>query len=103
VRVLNRRELLLLGINRRTRSVELSCEFLYMKYCDSQLDNSTQELFERLDSELRAVDHLVLVNTSWLASEPFREQLEPLLNSIRARGGQVRYAGEATKARKQVR
>ena len=68
-----------------------------MKYCDSQLDNSTQELFERLDSELRAVDHLVLVNTSWLASEPFREQLEPLLNSIRARGGKVRYAAEPTK------
>ena len=100
MRVLNRRELLLLGINRRTRSVELSCEFLYMKYCDSQLDNSTQELFERLDSELRAVDDLVLVNTSWLASEPFREQLEPLLNSIRARGGKIRYSTEPTKTSK---
>jgi hypothetical protein len=71
-----------------------------MKYCDSQLDNSTQELFERLDSELRAVDHLVLVNTSWLASEPFREQLEPLLNTIQARGGQVRYSSEPTKTSK---
>jgi hypothetical protein len=100
VRVLNRRELLLLGINRRTRSAELSCEFLYMKYCDSQLDNSTQELFERLDAELRAVDHLVLLNTSWLASEPFREQLEPLLNSIRARGGKISYSSEPTKSSK---
>ena len=71
-----------------------------MKYCDSQLDNSTQELFERLDAELRAVDRLVLVNTSWLASEPFREQLEPLLNSIRARGGKIRYSTEPTKTSK---
>lgn len=71
-----------------------------MKYCDSQLDNSTQELFERLESELREVDHLVLVNTSWLGSEPFREQLEPLLHSIRARGGKISYSSESTKPSK---
>ena len=51
VETLNRRALLLLGIDRRNRSVELSCERLYMKFCDSHLDISTLELFERLEIE----------------------------------------------------
>ncbi|MBZ5643090.1 MAG: hypothetical protein LAO19_10050 [Acidobacteriia bacterium] len=94
---MNRRELLLLAVNRRTRSVELSCERLYMNYCDSQLDNTTQEFFERLESELRVVDDLHLMDTAWLASAEFRERLEPLLNSIRARGGRVTRSTEPIK------
>ena len=86
---MNRRELLLLGINRKTRSVELSCEWLYMKFCDSQLDNSTAELFERLDLELKGVDDLWLLDTAWLASQEFKDRLEPLLATIRERGGRV--------------
>ena len=93
---LNRRELLLLGLNRKTRSVELSCERLYMKYCDSQLDNSTQELFERLESELGDIDDLRLVDTAWLASQEFRDRLEPLLNFVRARGGRVSPSTKST-------
>jgi hypothetical protein len=86
---MNRRDVLTLGINRKARSVELSCERLYMKFCDSRLDNTTQELFERLEAELRHVDYLVLVDTAWLASEDLRQRLEPLLVSVRARGGRV--------------
>jgi hypothetical protein len=96
VPTVNRRELLLLGINRRTRSVELSCERLYMKFCDSQLDNSTADLFERLALELKAVDHLRLCDTAWLASREFSDQLEPLLISIRARGGRVTHSSKST-------
>jgi hypothetical protein len=99
---LNRRDLLLLGINRRIRSVELSCERLYMKYCDSQLDNSTQELFERLEYELRTADNLRLVDTNWLACQGFRDRLEPLLISVRARGGQVTYSNESARSSKYV-
>ena len=102
MQTLNRRDLLLLGISRRTRSIELSCERLYMKYCDSQLDNSTQELFERLEFELRSVDNLQLVDTNWLACQGFGDRLEPLLISVRARGGQVTYSNESTRSSKYV-
>jgi hypothetical protein len=65
-----------------------------MKFCDSQLDNSTHELFERLEIELRGVDNLRLVDTSWLTSQCLRDRLEPLLISIRARGGRVTHSSE---------
>ncbi len=87
----------MLGIHRRARSVELSCEQLYMKFCDSHLDDTTQELFERLESELRSAEHIELVDTSWLASQDFRERLEPLLISVRARGGRVTLSSESAK------
>lgn len=91
---MNRRDLILLGTNplgtnRKVRSVELSCERLYMQFCDSHLDNTTQELFERLEGELRGVDELRLVDSTWLAREDLRQQLEPLLGSVRACGGRV--------------
>jgi hypothetical protein len=86
---MNRRELLLLGIHRKRRSVELSCERLYMKYCDSRLDDTTGELFERLDLELREAAHVVLTDTAWLASEEFSRRIQPLLDSVRSRGGSV--------------
>jgi hypothetical protein len=89
VKALNRRDLLLLGRNRSVRSVELSCELLYMKYCDSRLDGSTHELFERLAAELRGVENLLLVDSAWLASSDLGQRLEPILVSIRNRGGIV--------------
>jgi hypothetical protein len=86
---MNRRELLLFGINRRAQPVELSCERLYMKFCDSRLDGTTQELFERLGAELKGVESLRLVDTAWLASPELKQQLEPVLASIRDRGGKI--------------
>ena len=97
---MNRRELFLLGINRTARSAELSCERLYMKFCDSRLDDSTQELFERLESELRGVNNLRLVDTAWLASEDFKRRLDPLLVSVRARGGRITESSESVKSAK---
>jgi len=98
VQTLNRRDLLLLGINRKIRPVELSCERLYMKYCDSQLDNTTQELFDRLEAELRRVDNLQLVDTAWLSCQDFRQRLEQLLVSVRARGGRVSSSSKSIKS-----
>jgi hypothetical protein len=89
---MNRRDLLSLGIHRRARSVEISCERLYMKFCDSRLDDTTQGLFERLAVELRGADDVRLVDISWLASRDFRQRLEPLLESVRARGGRVTHS-----------
>src|SRR5438270_766204 len=45
--------------------VELSCERLYMQFCDSQLDDTRQKLFERLEGELQGVGELRLVNSRW--------------------------------------
>ena len=93
----------MLGINRKIRSVELSCERLYMKYCDSNLDNNTQELFERLEVELRGVDNLRLVDTAWLTCQDFRQRLEPILVSVRARGGRVTHSSEPVRSPKHDR
>lgn len=71
-----------------------------MKYCDSQLDNSTQELFERLEVELRGVDNLHLMDTAWLTCQDFRARLDPLLNSVRTRGGRVTQSSESKKSSK---
>jgi hypothetical protein len=66
-----------------------------MKFCDSQLDNSSQELFERLEIELRGIDDLRLVDTAWLTCQVFRDRLEPLLIAVRARGGRVTHTNES--------
>jgi hypothetical protein len=97
VQTINRRDLLLLGINRRQRSVDLSCEWLYMKYCDTQLDNSTQDLFDRLEFELRSVDTIRLLDTAWLTREDFRDWIEPILHSVSARGARVTHSTETAK------
>ena len=60
-----------------------------MRYCDSQLNGTTRELFERLDGELRSIDELHLVDSTWLAHEELRQQLEPVLFSMWSRGGWV--------------
>jgi len=88
---LNRRDLILLGTSRTARSVELSCERLYMQFCDSQLDGTTQKLFERLEMEMRGIEELRLADSAWLAREDLRQWLEPLLVSVRARGGRVTF------------
>jgi len=88
---LNRRDLILLGTNRKVRVLELSCERLYMQFCDSQLDDTRQKLFERLEGELRGVDELCLVDSSWLAREDFNQWLQQLLVSVRSRGGRVTF------------
>jgi hypothetical protein len=73
-----------------------------MKFCDSQMDNSTHDLFERLEIELRGIDNLRLVDTAWLTCQVFRDRLEPLLISVRARGGRVTHSSESIKNSKHV-
>jgi hypothetical protein len=94
---INRRDLLLLGINRRQRSVNLSCEWLYMKYCDAQLDNYTQDLFDRLESELRSVDTICLLETAWLMRQDFKDWLEPILADVRSHGGRITHFSDIRK------
>jgi hypothetical protein len=73
-----------------------------MKFCDSQLDNSTHELFERLEIELQGIEDLRLVDTAWLTCQVFRDRLEPLLISVRARGGRVTHSSKTIRNQKYV-
>ena len=88
---MNRRDLILLGTNLKARSVELSCERLYMQFCNSQLDDTEQKLLERLKRELRSIEELRLTDSTWLAREDLRQWIEPLLVSVRSRGGRVTF------------
>jgi len=99
VPTVNRRDFILLKSDRGGRSVELSCEQLYMRYHDSHLDGSSRRLFERLENELKDIDELRLVDSAWLAGEGLGEQLEPLLDSLRARGGRVEFVRTPTPGR----
>jgi spore coat protein CotH len=88
---MNRRDLLLLRVT-RTHAVVLPCEELYMRYLDSQLDNTTAELFDRLRAELREADSVHLADTTWFADEDFRQALDRVLAAYRAAGGHVAAA-----------
>ncbi|HET6143308.1 MAG TPA: hypothetical protein VFE02_07340 [Candidatus Acidoferrales bacterium] len=94
---LNRRDLLLLGINRRQRSVDVSCEWLYMKYSDTLLDNTTHDLFDRLQSELRSVETIRLMDSSWLTRQDFKEWLDPIFAGLRARGARIVHCSDNSK------
>ena len=60
-----------------------------MKYLDARWDDTTADLFARLDRELEDARELRLVNTSWLAREDLKQRLEPVLDRFRARGGRI--------------
>jgi len=67
----------------------LSCEPLFMRFLDSQLDGSTAALFESLAGDLRKVKAIRLTETSWLSRADLKEQLDAVLDRFRASGGIV--------------
>ena len=85
----NRREFLLLRTGCEEVLIELSCEQLLMKYLDARLDGSAAELFARLADEVRSAQELRVVDTAWLMCADLKEQLSPVLDAFRARGGRL--------------
>ncbi len=77
---MNRRDFLLLRTDDPSGAV-LSCERLYMRYVDSQMDDTTNALFANLSDELRRVKTLRLTDTSWLACSDLKERLDAALRS----------------------
>ena len=67
----------------------LSCEPLFMRFLDSQMDGTTAQLFENLAADLQKVTAVRLADTTWLAREDFRHHLEAALDAFRAAGGVV--------------
>lgn len=84
---MNRRDFLLLRTDGAT--VTLSCERLYMRFLDAQMDGTTADLFENLARDLRRVTAVRLIDPSWLSREELRAEVEPLLDAFRKRGGRI--------------
>jgi hypothetical protein len=81
-----RRDFLLL---RAGQPAVLSCEPLFMRFLDSQIDGTTEQLFENLAADLRKVNAVRLADTSWLARADLKQRLDPVLDAFRAAGGRV--------------
>jgi hypothetical protein len=67
----------------------LSCEPLFMRFLDSQIDDTTPQLFENLAADLRKVNAVRLTDTTWLARADLKQQLDEVLDAFRATGGTV--------------
>jgi hypothetical protein len=67
----------------------LSCEPLFMRFLDAQTDGTTARLFENLDADLRKVSTVRLTETSWLARDELKAQLDTVLAAFTARGGRI--------------
>ena len=83
---MNRRDFLAL---RTGQPALLSCERLYMRYLDSQIDGTTPQLFDRLAGDLRGIRTVRLTQTSWLARADLNAQLEAVLDAFEAGGGRI--------------
>jgi hypothetical protein len=83
---LRRRDFLLL---RAGQPAVLSCEQLFMRYLDSQADDSTARLFDQLADDLGRVTAVRLSETSWRARDDFNRHLTAVLGAFTARGGTV--------------
>jgi hypothetical protein len=67
----------------------LSCEPLFMRFLDSQMNGTTAQLFENLAADLRKVTAIRLADTTWLARADLKQELDVVLEAFRARGGRV--------------
>ena len=106
---MNRRDFLLFRTEGRTKTVELSCERLYMRYVDARRApepdadagvadgepparfdrRSARQLFDDIARDVADADLLRVTQTEWLAEEDFRREVTALVDLVRARGGRV--------------
>jgi hypothetical protein len=105
---MNRRDFLRFRTEGRTKTVELSCERLYMLYVDSRNTpdaeppdvydgepparfqiRSARQLFDDINRDLAGVDLLRVMHTEWLADADFKREVEALIAAIQNRGGRV--------------
>ena len=109
---MNRRDFLALRMTRHGRTLELSCQGLYMrclevKPCEVEAADayepwmgepptvwarpSADELLTRLREDLRDVQRLRVMESEWLESTSLGDRVRPLLAAFRAQGGQVEF------------
>ena len=108
---MNRRDFLLFRTAGSEKTVELSCERLFMHFRDAKMaelppddhmedggepparfeQRSARQLFDDLALDLREVDVLKVTQTEWLAADDFRREIERLAAAVRAGGGRVEF------------
>jgi uncharacterized protein YecT (DUF1311 family) len=89
---MNRRDFLLLRGPRDTRIVTVSCEQLYMRFVDAELNESVPALFDDLERQLQSASIVRLTGTAWLARPDLKRRLDAVLHAFRSRGGVVEGA-----------
>ncbi|HMB79309.1 MAG TPA: hypothetical protein VKI43_04555 [Vicinamibacterales bacterium] len=67
----------------------LSCERLFMRFLDSQMDDTTGQLFDNLAVDLRKVNAVQLTDLSWLSRADLKAQLDSVLAAFTSRGGRI--------------
>jgi hypothetical protein len=113
---MDRRDFLLFRTKPKSRDVELSCEWLYMKCLDTHVTGqrpgqssdspfqygeppavfdarTTRKLFDDLDEQLREVDTVRVTKMQWLTGD-LRREFGALLRAFRARGGRIEIVGQ---------
>jgi len=86
---MNRREFLLFT-NHAQSAAKLSCEQLYMRYLDSTLDGTTEQLFKNIEANLSTVTSLHLTDSAWLSCDELKP-IQSILAAFRERGGYIEY------------
>ena len=81
-----RRDFLLL---RAGRPAVLSCEQLFMRFLDAQMDGSVDALFTALGEDLRQAKAVRVADRSWLSREDLKRELDRVLAAFTASGGRI--------------
>lgn len=113
--VVNRRDFLFLRRTPRGRTLELSCHDLYIRTLSSaaptshdkeavydhepwmgeppaDFEKSGDDWLHQIETQLRDVEVLKLLDEEWLAPTGIADRLEPVVAAFRARGGRVESA-----------
>jgi hypothetical protein len=88
---MNRRDFLFLGGKGSSDVMDVSCEQLYMRWVDSEIRESREDLVGRLREEIGRTRTIRFHHAFWLNQQDLREVLEPLLQEFSSRGGTVEY------------
>ena len=99
---MNRRDFMLLGRG-RTRTLEISCERLYMTFVEARMHGSTAALLARLAEQSTRARRVRLRESVWLARDDFRLALEPVLDAFESRGGTVEIVDDEPAAERAQR
>ncbi len=76
----------------RTRTLEVSCERLYMTFVEARMNGSADALLTRLAEQSAQARRVRLRETVWLARDDFRSAVRPILDAFESRGGTVEVA-----------
>ena len=88
---MNRRDFILLGRG-RSRTLDVSCERLYMTFVEARMNGSSADLLARLTEHSARARRVRLRETVWLARDDFRSAIKPVLDAFESRGGTVEVA-----------